>query len=137
MDPDRFNFVKKLLIELEDVPQEERQAYLERACGGDEALRAEVESLLHEGPATIMLTGGLGARIGNVLSSSIQGFPIALEQIGPYRLIEILGEGGMGVVYRAEQTAPIRREVALKLIRFGMDSGRIVSRSSQSGRRSR
>jgi tetratricopeptide (TPR) repeat protein len=128
MDPDRFNFVKKLLIELEDVPQEERQAYLERACGGDEALKAEVESLLHEGPATIMLTGGLGARIGNVLSSSIQGFPIALEQIGPYRLIEILGEGGMGVVYRAEQTAPIRREVALKLIRFGMDSGRIVSR---------
>ena len=87
MDPDRFKFVKKLLIELEDVPPEERQAYLDRACGDDAALRAEVESLLHEGPATIMLTGGLGARIAPVLASSVQGFPIALEQIGPYRLI--------------------------------------------------
>ena len=128
MDPDRFNFVKKLLIELEDVPIDERAAYLDRACGGDLALRAEVESLLHEGPATIMLTGGLGARISPVLATSLEHALPALTQVGPYRLVEILGEGGMGVVYRAEQTSPIRREVALKLIRYGMDSGRIVSR---------
>ena len=129
MDAERFNFIKQLLIGLEDVPADERSAYLDRACAGDAALRAEIESLLHEGAPSIMLTGGLGARISPVLASSIRhGATGTVEEIGPYRLVEVLGEGGMGVVYRAEQTAPIRRDVALKVIRYGMDSARIVSR---------
>src|SRR5262245_6942496 len=50
------------------------------------------------------------------------------RQIGPYRLIDVLGEGGMGVVYRAEQTSPIQREVALKIVPPGMDTSRVVAR---------
>ena len=132
MDADRFTFIKELLIALEEVPLEERAAYLDRACAGDPALRAEVESLLQEaGPPTIMLTGGLGARIGSVLASAGANVDMAtIGQIGPYRLAEILGEGGMGVVYRAEQSAPIRREVAIKLIRLrdGFGANRLAIR---------
>ena len=128
MDADRFKLVKELLLAIEGVPHDQRTAYLDRACGGDQALRAEVESLLHDDAPSIMLTGGLGGRIAPVLGPFLGVEPPKLESIGPYRLMDVLGEGGMGVVYRAEQTAPIRREVALKLIRYGMDSGRIVSR---------
>ena len=54
-------------------------------------------------------------------------------EIGPYRLIRELGEGGMGVVYRAQQTEPIRREVALKIIKPGMDSKQVIARFEAEG----
>ena len=59
------------------------------------------------------------------------------DAIGPYRLVRKLGEGGMGVVFHAQQTEPIRREVALKVIRPGMDSEQVIARFEASARRSR
>src|SRR5262245_30798783 len=53
------------------------------------------------------------------------------EQIGPYKILELLGEGGMGSVYLAEQTVPVKRRVALKLIKLGMDSKTVVARFEQ------
>ncbi|MCA9056617.1 MAG: protein kinase, partial [Planctomycetaceae bacterium] len=53
---------------------------------------------------------------------------VIVGQVGPYRLLEPIGEGGMGVVYRAEQTAPVRRLVALKIIKPGMDSRQVIAR---------
>jgi serine/threonine protein kinase/tetratricopeptide (TPR) repeat protein len=124
MDRERFEAVKRLLIALEDIPPPERSAYLDRACAGDAALREDVESLRHDDAPSIVLTGGLAARVGSVMAGS----DAIGRHIGPYRLAEVLGEGGMGVVYRAEQTAPIRRDVALKLVRPGMDTARVVAR---------
>ena len=102
----------------------ERQAYLDRACGDDAALRARIEALLRhptddgflEEPA---LVGGGAERaveegIGTV--------------IGRYRLREKIGEGGCGVVYLAEQEEPVRRQVALKVIKLGMDTKRVIAR---------
>jgi tetratricopeptide (TPR) repeat protein len=126
MDRERFETVKRLLIEVEDLPADERSAFLDRACGFDEALRLEVESLLVDALPSIMRTGGIAARVGPMLATA--GGAALGTEIGPYRLVEVLGEGGMGVVYRAEQSTPIHREVALKLVRFGMDTARVVAR---------
>ncbi len=125
MDAERFGAVKRLLIALDETPPGERAAYLDRACAGDAALRAEVESLLDDGVPSIMRTGGLVARVAPLLDD---GAAALGSRIGPYRLTSVLGQGGMGVVYRAEQTEPIHREVALKLVRPGMDSARVITR---------
>ena len=50
------------------------------------------------------------------------------ERIGPYRLLRVIGEGGMGIVYEAEQETPVRRKVALKLIKWGMDTREVIAR---------
>jgi len=103
----------------------ERGAFIENACGGDEALRTEVEGLLraHEAAGNFLeeslfepapTVGLLGAHVGGV--------------VGPYKLLEQIGEGGMGAVFVAEQKEPVERRVALKLIKPGMDSNAVLAR---------
>lgn len=115
------------------LPRAQRGAYLESVCGNNRALRCEVESLLAahdaaggllETPAVAGLTQPLIVD-GETLAWSFTG---EARFIGPYRLIEKLGEGGFGVVYRAEQTAPVRRQVAVKLIKPGMDTREVIAR---------
>src|SRR5262245_28940993 len=93
----------------------ERSAYLLRACGGDERLRARVEALLRRHQSD----DGLATDVVATVDPSVaEGMARTLEgpgtSIGPYRLIEVIGEGGMGTVWVAEQTQPVRRKVALK-----------------------
>src|SRR5256885_2014958 len=107
----------------------ERQQYLDATCGTDAALRAEVESLLEA-----------SARAGRFLESAAPGLPrnatvaesLVTERpgavIGPYKLLEQIGEGGFGVVFMAEQQHPVRRKVALKIIKPGMDTRQVVAR---------
>src|SRR5262245_25282188 len=101
---------------------QEWPALLDAACGGDAELRRAVDQLLeahaHGGsildngpPATVATGAGRFER-----------------QIGPYKLLQKIGEGGMGVVYMAEQTEPVERRVALKIIKPGMDSRQIIAR---------
>jgi serine/threonine protein kinase len=113
----------------------ERAAYLQQACGDDAALRAEVESLLAssaqagaflETPAqadAARVDGADGGREGMVAPPEQPG-----ERIGRYRLLEKIGEGGMGVVWMAEQEEPMRRRVALKIIKLGMDTKEVIAR---------
>src|SRR5438876_9123040 len=99
----------------------ERAALLDRECAGNATLRAEVESLLaaHEQASTF-------------LNKSTVDPNVSLERpgdkIGHYKLREMVGEGGCGVVYVAEQEEPIRRRVALKVIKLGMDTKQVVAR---------
>jgi WD40 repeat protein/serine/threonine protein kinase len=105
-----------------------RQEYLDGACAGDAALRAEVEGLLDA-----------GARAGNFLESpapppllaTLVEPPVTERPgtvIGPYKLLEQIGEGGFGVVFLAEQQQPVRRKVALKVLKPGMDTRQVVAR---------
>ncbi|MBL8892692.1 MAG: protein kinase [Planctomycetaceae bacterium] len=101
----------------------ERAMFLEQACGNDLELRQRVERLLAADTSPESLLERLDAAAETEPIGEKPG-----DQIGPYRLLNIIGEGGFGVVFHAQQDQPIRRDVALKVIRPGMDSRQIVSR---------
>jgi eukaryotic-like serine/threonine-protein kinase len=112
---------------LEKDDPAERAAYLAQACADDLPLRERIERLLkaHE-PAESFLERG-----PSVLDATDDYEPIAEcagTVIGPYKLLQQIGEGGMGVVYMAEQLEPVRRKVALKIIKPGMDSRQVIAR---------
>jgi serine/threonine protein kinase len=110
----------------------ERQAYLADACGTDGLLRDRVETLLqvHERAGSFLEKPP--ADIGNAhMSLSLAEKPAAEEPgscIGPYKLLQPIGEGGMGVVWMAEQQEPVRRLVAVKVIKAGMDTRQVIAR---------
>ena len=106
---------------------ERRAAYLDQACGSNHALRCEVESLLqaHDEPGSF-LQSRLARQTATVDEPPLTAKPGTL--IGSYKLLQQIGEGGMGVVYMAEQLEPVRRKVALKIITPGMDSRQVIAR---------
>jgi serine/threonine protein kinase len=109
------------------LPPERRAAFLDQACGTNHELRREVESLLeaHDWPGGF-LESRLARLPGTVDEPSVTEKPGTV--IGPYKLLQQIGEGGMGVVYMAEQQEPVRRKVALKIIKPGMDSQQVIAR---------
>lgn len=117
---------KIFLAVLELGSIEERQRYLDKVCGEDVTLRQQVEELLksHESAGSFMLDDA-DPEATQVLTGVSES--VGME-IGPYKLIEQIGEGGMGVVFRAAQSKPVKREVALKVIKPGMDSKAVISR---------
>ena len=115
-------------IELDST--EERAAFLEYACGESPALRSRIEALLDAHGRSLGLLD-----LPDVRPATIAAAPASRDrldasgtEIGPYRLLEEIGEGGMGQVFMAEQTAPVRRKVALKIIKLGMDSRQVIAR---------
>jgi serine/threonine protein kinase/Flp pilus assembly protein TadD len=108
------------------VTPEARRQYVQEACGTDLDLQRRVEALLraHEEEETFLTFPTEEFRA--ILGASTNEGPEA--SIGPYRLIHRIGEGGMGAVFLAEQTQPVQRQVAIKVIRPGMDSSQIVAR---------
>ncbi len=107
-----------------------RRLLLDRACGGDAVLRARVDALFAiQAEATDYFeTSGGGASAAPQVSEPAASGEQAGASIGPYRLIRRVGDGGCGVVYLAEQDEPVRRQVALKIIRLGMDTEEVISR---------
>jgi serine/threonine protein kinase/tetratricopeptide (TPR) repeat protein len=124
---DPSNQAKAIFLEaLEGQTPEQWPAFLEQACAGDAGLRAEVERLLraraemgsfHEAPAPALFA---------TADEPIRECPGSA--VGPYKLLEQIGEGGFGVVFMAEQRQPIRRKVALKVLKPGMDTRQVVAR---------
>src|SRR5947207_1984537 len=112
---------------LEKEPLQERAAFLDEACRGDAQLRGCVEKLLSAHPKAERFL--LPAATGPDTTAA----PAALEEqpgtvVGPYKLLQRLGEGGFGVVFLAEQERPVHRKVALKVIKAGLDSRQVVAR---------
>ena len=117
----------------------ERATFLDGACGGDAALRVEIEALLasHEeaerGPALNAEAGNTlpGEGITEITPTLLHETPLTEGPgavIGRYKLLEQIGEGGCGVVYQTEQAEPVKRRVALKVIKVGMDTRQVVAR---------
>src|SRR3954471_12666972 len=99
-------------------PAADRAAFLDRSCAGDPALRAQVDALLaaHDDPPRLLdVPDGAAPTVDGPGRPDRAG-----TVIGPYKLLQVIGEGGMGTVFMAEQTRPVRRKVALKLIKAGM-----------------
>jgi eukaryotic-like serine/threonine-protein kinase len=111
------------------VPPEERLAYLERACKGDAKLRQHVEALLqaHDHAGAFMAEPAAPAS-GPTVRITVPLTEKPGDKIGHYKLLQQIGEGGCGVVYMAEQEEPIRRRVAFKVIKLGMDTKQVIAR---------
>jgi serine/threonine protein kinase len=119
------------------LPKEERSDFLDKTCGTDSQFRRRVESLLAARSNTPSASSSLSGPTGTVVmdpDATISGTePLPYEEkpgdvIGRYKLVEKIGEGGFGLVYMAEQTEPVKRRVALKVIKLGMDTRQVVAR---------
>jgi len=120
---------KEIFVSLVDgVPEEQWNQRADEACQGDELLRQRVGALLsaHADPDSRLDPPAVD------LTLALQKTGLSLEKpgatIGPYKLLQQVGEGGMGVVYMAEQTEPVQRRVALKIIKPGMDTRQVIAR---------
>jgi serine/threonine protein kinase len=126
MEPNRqwMERIKDIFARARNIPaDEERDQFVAQACGDNADLRKEVESLLEAyGSTTDFLSRDAS---GAALTDSADLVGTVIDE---YHLVERIGEGGFGEVFRAEQTRPLRREVALKIIKLGMDTRNVIAR---------
>src|SRR5688572_29363235 len=109
---------------IEKSSEAERNAFVIAACLGNPQLEAQVEVLLRAHRES----GDLLDAPAAILPTTDHAKECVGAKIGPYKLLEQIGEGGMGLVYMAEQQQPVRRLVALKIIKPGMDSKQVIAR---------
>src|SRR5262249_20115025 len=119
MQSERWQQIAELYQSASEYEPEARSAFLDKACDGDDELRREVQSLLEQ-------------RVSEpgLLESVAQWSSALPASIGPYRILRVIGQGGMGTVYEAEQENP-RRTVALKVVRPGLAVPEILRRFAQ------
>jgi eukaryotic-like serine/threonine-protein kinase len=118
------------------LPAADRAAYLDQTCAGDAALRRRVEELLRADEEALGFLKEpapgaerpAGASVSPTLVLNVAPGEKAGDRIGRYKLLQQIGEGGCGLVYLAEQEEPVRRKVALKVIKLGMDTKSVIAR---------
>ncbi len=129
---------RDLFLQAMALPPGEREPFLDRACAADPELRDRLRELLNESgdvgsfletPALDRPPAAAGARVGPGGTAVVPGLTDRTgDRVGRYKLLQKIGEGGCGVVYMAEQEEPVRRRVALKIIKPGMDTASVVAR---------
>ena len=127
----RIETLFEAALELPD--RVERAAFLERECAGNSTLRVRVERLLAAHGQSKAFFDDCRPALSLAESADAIGAAIGVDEelgqhIGPYKLLQRIGEGGCGVVYMAEQEKPVRRRVALKIIKLGMDTKSVIAR---------
>ena len=134
---DRFEREVTVFGAARRLPVTERAAYLDQTCAGDPALRQRVEELLRAGEEAegFLQEPAPGAQrpdgppvAATLLLEAAAPGEKAGDRIGHYKLLQQIGEGGCGLVYMAEQEEPVRRRVALKVIKLGMDTKQVIAR---------
>ncbi len=120
---------KRIIDQLIEMGCADRAAQLDRACGEDGVLRGRVESLLCSMQKDDAFLRNPSIELPPPLDQDLPERPGG--RIGPYVLVELIGEGGFGSVFMAEQSEPVRRRVALKIIKLGMDTRSVVARFEQ------
>ncbi len=125
---DQSTTAKSIFLNALEIPSGEgRQAYITAQCGSDEALGGEVEALLRQhGELGSFLEAPAANDVTELGTSSLSEGAGTI--VGPYKLLQQIGEGGMGVVFMAEQQRPVQRMVALKIIKPGMDTRQVIAR---------
>ena len=121
-DGNRASFLEIFNEAAEIEAAAERAAFLAQACGDDAALRGKVEELLATHEAMGAKSGFLSGATNEIMAGA------GAEKVGRYKLLQKIGEGGWGIVFMAEQTEPVRRRVALKIIKPGMDTRSVLAR---------
>ncbi|HUU95655.1 MAG TPA: serine/threonine-protein kinase [Phycisphaerae bacterium] len=129
MTPEQFQRVEELYFKALDLPLAEREDFLQSACPDDAEVRDEVVKMLAHAGETADLSRVRG-EVTRPADSNGTGDedPLVGQHIGQYHIIRKVGEGGMGIVYEAQQKQPVRRHVALKLIKIGMDTNEVIAR---------
>src|SRR5579872_7094960 len=133
--PESTKGLKDIFLKAMDLSSvDERAAFITRACAGDEALRKRIEVMLNaaEDPNSFLEKPAVAIEPTiDLLPNPPKNHTLndrPGSRIGPYKLLQQLGAGGMGVVFLAEQEEPIQRKVALKLVKPGMDSAQVLAR---------
>ena len=122
MTPESWRRVRQILEQALDVAPEQRSVYLEEVCAGDKALRREVEALMAaDQQAGTGFLAGSAVEASTILAAAEELLSLAGTRIGPYQVVEEIGHGGMGTVYRAVRADDqYRKEVAIKVVRGGL-----------------
>ena len=107
-----------------NTTEAERPALLDRECAGNPALRDRIEARLAADATNAFRVGSLPSTVDHTSPTDLEGTVLA----GKYKLLEPIGEGGMGTVWLAQQSEPVKRRVAVKLIKRGMDSRQVIAR---------
>jgi len=128
MNQNRHARIAELFRRAGELEPEDRSRLLNEVCRDDPELRAEVERLLEHDRDSDSLPGKNAGEIARLARAALRDGEVLPDRIGPYRILRHLGSGGMGEVYLVEQEQPIRRRVALKLIKLGMDTQAVISR---------
>src|SRR5262249_32761789 len=123
---ENWQSVQDIFLEAADLSPSRQGLFLDSACGGDAALRGQVESLLEEDAAGPSV---LDSAIQTEAASLLEEPLAAGERLGAYRVIEEIGRGGMGSVYRAERDdQQFFKQVAIKVVKRGMDTDEVLRR---------